>query len=448
MASAPLMGPLLNPLHELQQAFCLFKLAGAIWVVEHDDIVSVRNGTGVDEVSMYRQGDGKLLMQRHLETLPVPSDTKKVVSEFMRSPHTKVYDAVAFSPLPTPSGTLNYWVGSPVAPKKGDWDSLKAFMLWVICDGDIGLYRYLVLFLAHMLQKPEEKPGIMIVLLGGQGTGKGTLFELLRAIWSQTTLQVPAVDHVIGQYNAAIERNYVLCMDEALFAGDKKNTERLKSFVSERTVTIEQKFQPRRTIGSFHRFFASSNNAHFAQVDADDRRFMILQVSDALKGNFPYWDEVHKAIADPAIISAMVHDLGSYNVDSFNVRARPKTKAHTDQKIRSLSGFDRYWHEVLQSGRFGPSVYPEPSGEWSAPCFVSTAGLMSGWKDCEKGQRQFGVRQSRDMHGAMKRLCPSAEQHRVKLRTGGHPRGYSLPSLPVARMEFARAMGGEIVWDD
>lgn len=109
---------------ELQQAFCLFKLAGAIWVVEHDDIVSVRNGTGVDEVSMYRQGDGKLLMQRHLETLPVPSDTKKVVSEFMRSPHTKVYDAVAFSPLPTPSGTLNYWVGSPVAPKKGDWDSL------------------------------------------------------------------------------------------------------------------------------------------------------------------------------------------------------------------------------------------------------------------------------------------------------------------------------------
>jgi len=438
----------LIPLQELQHAFCLFKLAGAIWVVERNEIKAVRNGSGAKEISMYRPGDGKLLMQRHLETLSVPSDPRKEVSNFMLSPHTNVYDAVAFSPLPTPPGTLNYWVGSPVAPQKGDWESLKAFMLWVICDGDIGLYRYLVLFLSHMLQKPEDKPGIMIVLLGGQGTGKGTFFELLRAIWSQTTLQVPSVDHIIGQYNAAIERNYVLCMDEALFSGDKKATERLKSFVTERTVTIEQKFQPRRTIGSVHRFFASSNNAHFAQVDADDRRFMILRVSEALKGNFAHWDQVHKAIADPAIVSAMVHDLGSYNLASFNVRARPKTKAHTDQKIRSLSGFDRYWHEVLQSGGFGSGVYPEPSGEWSAPCFVSTAGLMSGWKDCEKGQRQFGARQERDMHGAMKRLCPSASGGRHKPKYGDQQRGYFLPSLPVARVEFARAMGGEVVWDD
>ena len=448
MASLSVMAPTLNPLHELQQAFCLFKLAGAIWVVERDEIVAVRKGTNAGEISMYRPGDGKLLMQRHLETLSVSSDPKRVVSEFMLSPHTTIYDAVAFSPLPTPSGTLNYWVGSPVAPQMGDWDGLKAFMLWVICDGDIGLYRYLVLFLSHMLQKPEEKPGIMIVLLGGQGTGKGTFFELLRAIWSQTTLQVPAVDHVIGQYNAAIERNYVVCMDEALFAGDKKATERLKSFVTERSVTIEQKFQPRRTIGSFHRFFASSNNAHFAQVDADDRRFVVLQVSDKLKGNFPYWDEVHKAISNPAIISAMVHDLGGCNLSSFNVRVRPKTKAHTDQKIRSLNGFDRYWHEVLQSGGFGPSVYPEPSGEWSAPCFVSTAGLMSGWKDCEKGQRQFGARQERDMHKAIKRLCPSASGGRHKPKYGEQQRGYFLPTLTLARAEFACALGGEVAWDD
>lgn len=447
MASIAVTNLALDPLQELQKAFCLFRLAGAIWVADRAEIAAGRNGAGGGEVSMYRKEDGKLLMQRHLETLPISSDLKHVVGKFMISPNTTVYDNVAFNPRPTPAGTLNYWVGSPVVPTKGDWTCLKSFLLWVICDGDIGLYRYLVLFLAHMLQQPEKKPGIMVVLLGGQGTGKGTFFELLRAIWSRTTLHVSDINHVIGQFNAGIERNYVLCMDEAFFAGDKKAMDRLKSFVTEPTVTIEQKHQPRRTIGSVHRFFASSNHAHFAQIDEDDRRFMVIQVSDALKGNLQYWEEIHTTIAEPAVISAMVYDLGSYKLGGFNVRARPKTKAHTDQKLRSLSGFDRYWYEVLQSEDFGSSVFPDPIGEWSAPCFVSTVGLKTGWQEYEKGQRHFGARQETEMHKAMKRLCPSAMPGRRKLNVGGQQRGYDMPSLLVARAEFARAIGGEVEWD-
>jgi hypothetical protein len=446
MASAAKLVPPIDPLEELQKRFCLFKLAGSIWIGDRSEIAALQSGAHGHEVSMYRLADGKLLMQRALEAMPLASDSRRIVSEFMLSPTTIIYDAVAFSPLPTPPGTLNFWTGSPVIPVAGDWTPIKSFLLWVICDGDMGLYRYLIMFLAHMLQKPEEKPGIIMVLLGGQGTGKGTFFELLRAIWPRTTLQVSDVSNVIGQFNAGIERNFVICMDEALFAGDRRASDRLKSFITEPVVTIEQKYQPRRTIRSFHRFFASSNHAHFAQVDADDRRFVILQVSEARKGDAAYWSAIHASIADPAVISAMVHDLMNINLDHFNVRERPKTKGHVDQKLRSLTGFDRYWHEVLQTGDFGPSVLPEPKGAWSAPCFVSTMGLLEGWRHYEKGQRQFGARQERDVSSAMARLCPSAEKRRKKVH-GGHPRGFDLPPLPVARSEFAQAIGGEVDWD-
>ncbi len=447
MASLAITPAPINPLQALQKRFCLFQLAGSVWLADRDQISAVSSGTRKGEVPMYRQSDGKLLLERHLEAMPVSSDVKSVVRSFMVSPNTAVYDAVAFSPLPTPSGTLNYWSGSPVSPAEGDWTSIKSFLLWVVCDGDIGLYRYLVMFLAHMLQKPEEKPGIMTVLLGGQGTGKGTFFELLRAIWPHTMLQVSDVNHVIGQFNAAIERNYVICMDEALFAGDRKAMDRLKSSVTERTVTIEQKHQPRRTIDSFHRFFAASNHAHFAQVEADDRRFVFLKVSEERKGNHTYWAEIHSAIADPAVISAMVHDLSGYSLNGFNVRDRPKSEVHADQKLRSLSGFDRYWYEVLQSGSFGSDVYPDPIGEWGAPCFVSTAGLVAGWKEYERGQRQFGARQERDIHSALGRICPTAQKGR-KQCSGGQSRGYFLPSLSTARAEFAQAVGIDVDWED
>jgi hypothetical protein len=447
MANLTTNAPQINPLRELQKAFCLFQMGGDVWVGDLAGIEAVKAGTGSCDVAMYKQAAGKLLMERRLETLPAPSNARQVVKDFLVSPNTKVFDAVAFSPLPTPTSTLNYWIGSPVTPQAGDCSVIMEYLRDVICSADRRLFAYLIRYLAHMLQKPEEKPGIMIVLLGGQGTGKGSFFRLKRAIWRHTTLQVSDVAHVIGNFNAAIERNYVICMDEALFSGDRKALDRLKSMVTEPTVTIEQKYQPRRTIVSYHRFFAASNHKHFAQVEADDRRFAFFQVSEARKGDHAYWDNVHKAIDDPAVIAAMVHEMLSLDLSNFNVRQRPKTEAHMDQRLKSLSGFDRYWFEVLQTGDFNPGSPGEPMEPWQDPRFVSTKTLLEGWKGYEKGARLYTAPQERDVHQALKRLCPSAERDR-QTKSKKPERGQQLPSLPDARNEFAQFMGGNIEWLD
>lgn len=451
MASiAPLHAPL-SPLAELQKAFCLFTLGGEVWIGDLEALKNWRSSASSELVLMYRRQAGRLLMERHLEVLPVSSDSAKVIRQFLNGPNTLVFNALAFSPKPTPPTTCNLWVGPQVKPAPGDWGPFKSFLVEVICDGDITLYRYLVLFLAHMLQRPEEKPGIMIVLLGGQGTGKGTLFQILKAIWARTTLLVSDVDNVIGRFNAAIERNFVLCMDEALFAGDKKAMDRLKSLVTEPTVTVEEKHQPRRSIDSFHRFFAASNHAHFAQVDPDDRRFMFFRVSEARKGDHTYWSELYRAIADSAVIAAMVHDLQSYDLIGFNPRVRPCGAVHIDQKLQSLSGFARYWFEVLYSGDFDPgSEFPDletwPANA-SVPPFVGTRELLTYWKRYEVRARQYSSPQERDIVDAMRRLCPPAQK--VRRQTSGGPRrGYVLPALPAARAEFEKFIGGSISWPD
>lgn len=448
MASPTVIAQPPSALSALQNRFCLFKLSGVVWISDRQDIEDVRTGHRSGEISMFRKGDGQLLMERYLETLPIPSDAKKTISQFMTSPNTKMYDEIAFSPLPTRPDTLNYWVPSPVIPHQGDWLIIRQYLLEVICDLDMVLYRYLMLFLAHMLQKPEEKPGILMAMLAGQGTGKGTFYKFLLAIWQQTTLMVSDVNHVIGQFNAAIERNYVIYMDEALFAGDKKAIDRLKSFLTEPAVTIEQKHQPRRTISSYHRFFAASNHSHFAQVDADDRRFVFFRVSKRRHEDFDYWAQLNEALEDPAIISAAVHDLMNYNLTNYNVRQRPKTPELIRQKLKSLSNFDRYWLEVLQTGEFGSGAYPDPTGTWSGPCFLSTESMMDAWKNYERGQRLYAPQQESEIHEALKRLCPSAEPDRKKIRNLPQKRGFQLPALPVARAEFERSVGGAVEWHD
>jgi hypothetical protein len=435
------ISPAIVPLAELQKVFCFLKLSGEVRIVDKQEIAEIHRGTRSGAVSMYKLPDAKLLMGRYLETLPVRSDPKWVISDFMVSSNTTVYDAVAFSPLQTPATTLNFWVDPPVIPKAGDWSAIEEFLRNVICDGNEVLFAYLIRFLAHMLQQPEQKPGIMIVLLGGQGIGKGTLFIIIAAIWQHTTLQVSDVEHVTGNFNAAIETRFVICMDEAMFQGDKKAMDRIKSMITEPTVTTEQKHQPRRTIESFHRFFAASNHKHFATVDPDDRRFTFFRVSEVKKDDFDYWTRLRAEIYDPSVIAAMVHDLLALNLTTFNVRDRPKTTEHMNQKLRSLTGFDRYWFEVLQAGG------SEPLQPWNGPHFVSTSALQQGWEDSMARLRRFASSQQSDVHEALARLCPSATRDRVQVNEL-QKRGYNLPSLPDARADFAAAMGGEVHWDD
>jgi len=435
-------------LRRLQQTFCLIKLAGEIFALEIAQISQNPAVAGASELQFYRLGPAKLLMSRFLETQTFPEKPSDVIAAFMVSPNTKVYDSLAFSPLPTPPTTLNLWRDCTIISIPGDWSFIRQYLLEVVCAGDMCTYRYLILFLAHMMQKPEVKPGVIIAMLGGQGIGKGAFFRLLTAIWQQTTLLVSDINHVLGQFNAQVERSYVLCMDEALFVGDKRATDRLKSFVTEPTVTIEQKYQPRRTIASFHRLFAASNHAHFAQVDSDDRRFVFLRASESRKGDNAFWNQFHGAITDAAILAAMVHDLQTYDISDFNPRVRPKTAAHVDQKVRSLTGFDRYWHEVLDTGIIASGTPLSNDLAWEDEMFVSTQRLMSAWQTYERqGGHRFSAPQARDMHAAMSRLCPSAKQCR-KVVGGCQQRGYNLPLLPLARAEFAEFIGGDSAWAD
>jgi hypothetical protein len=447
MAKAPTTAVPLDPLTELQKSFCIIDIAGEIRYADRRQIAGVLNGSNTTDVGLYKKPDADWKMQRELETYPVSCKAKMIIDQFRVDPKTLVYDAIAFSPHPLPPTTLNYWSPSPIVPIKGDWNPIAKFLRNVICARDQTLFLYLVCFLAHMLQKPGEKPGIMLVFLGGEGVGKGTFFQLLRSIWPRTTLQVADIDHVTGGFNAVLERKYIVCMDEAIFSGDRKALDRLKSLVTEPRITIEQKFQPRREIESCHRFFAASNHDHFASVATDDRRFVFFRVPDHRKGDHLYFSAVHAAVNDPDVIAAMVHALQNLDISSFNVRQRPKTAAHTDQKLRSLTGFDRYWADVLKTADLSAGAPDTIPKDWTVGTFVSTKKLRVGCKAHHTHTRNFATLRDFDVNGALRKWCPSAVYGRP-LINGVQERGYHLPSLAEARQSFEHAIGGKVDWGD
>ena len=381
-----------NPLLLVQQRFSLLNLSADIRIVDNKEISDVLAGLKSD-VSFYKKPDGQLLIERYLETLPFPTKPREVYKQFLVSPNTHVYDATAFSPLTTPPTTLNFWVGSTITPVHGDWKVIKDFLFEVICDCDYVLFEYLIKYLAHMLQKPEEKPGIAIVMLSQEGCGKGSMFSLLNAVWPRTTLEVSDVDHIVGTFNGVLERNYIVCLDEALFKGNKAGMEKLKSLITEPYIHIEQKYQPARSIQSFHRFWAASNSEHFAQISQGERRLLFLRVSNKRKQDFTYFDTFYKALSDPKVISALVHELSTMDISSFNVRQRPPSREHLNQRLKSLSGLERFWFEVLIDGGYSIKEDGAYSASkfisWSDGMFVSTQSLLLAYKQFDKNAGKY-----------------------------------------------------------
>jgi len=440
----------ISPLRLVQERFSLINIAAEIRIVDNQEISDVLAGKKND-ISLYKRSEGQLVIRQFLEALSIASKPKEVIEQFLVDPNTHIYDQIAFSPLKTPSTTLNYWRGPTVIPTPGDWSIIRDFLYEVICNEDLILYQYKLRYLAHMLQHPEEKPSIAIVMLSSSGCGKGTYFQLLNAIWSKSTLEVADINQVIGTFNAALEKHFCVCLDEALFKGDKASMERFKSMISEPTIRVEQKYQPSRTIDSFHRFFAASNSDHFANIPVDDRRFIFIRVSDRRQQDLVYFDMVHKAINTPSIISAFVYDLFALDLTNFNVRQRPITNEHLNQRLQSLDGFERFWLEVLEMGKFRSKplgIYSSSESDWDNSIFISTQVIMDCYSHYDKNANRYEPIQAQKISRELKKICPSAKSCRIANSSGKVERGYQLPLISIARTEFESSIKTKINWDD
>lgn len=437
----------IDGLQALQDRFAIIDLVGDIRVVDKHQIAQIQAGNDRSGLSLYKKADASLLMKRYLEGLPVTGKPERILQDFWVSPQTHMYTGVAFSPAKLPPEILNYWIGPTALPAQGDWRVLHDFLFEVICAGDAASFEYLTVYLAHMLQRPGEKPGVMVVMLGAQGIGKGTFFQLLAAIWGRTTVLISDVEQVVGKFNSVIERNLAICMDEALFHGDKKSMERMKSLITEPTILVEQKHQPSRSIDSYHRFFAASNNDHFGHLDRDDRRMLFLRVSDARKGDEAYFGRLFEAIEDPNVVGAMVFDLQRLDLSGVNVRSRPITTEHVTQKLLSLTGFERYWYEVLLAGELdvGHVAFDGLKRKYSTALFISTRELKRCFENYDRQAGRHGPIQEKQIALVLKRFCASAKSTRFQ-DGSGKVRGFKLPSLTVARKEFEAAIGAKAKW--
>ena len=163
-----------------------------------------------------------------------------------------------------------------------------------------------------------------------------------------------------------------------------------------------------------------------------------------------YFNTLAAAINDPCVVGALVYYLLFKDLSRYNVRAKPKTKEQTKQKVRSLQGFERYWHEVLTSGDFVKDGFC--TDIWTNSVFEPTNNLLQNYRKFDKNSECHQSVQESQIAENICRACSSAQKTRELVHThssqpGVQQRGFRFPKIQQARDEFSIYLGCELAWD-
>lgn len=95
-------------------------------------------------------------------------DGKKLGEAWLLSPHRRQLESVVFAPgLETP-GYYNLWRGFPMSSKEGDCSLYLDHIRDNIANGDAEVLRYLLAWMADVIQRPRDLPGVAVVLRGSK----------------------------------------------------------------------------------------------------------------------------------------------------------------------------------------------------------------------------------------------------------------------------------------
>lgn len=425
----------------------------AIVVQGGKTLISTEKEDGVVEFGTYF--DFKLFHENDRRRKPGskggedPSRYESVAAMWIRHPDRLEYpNGVVFAPGGTPKGALNLWKGWAVNPDpEGSCDLLLNHVRDVVCQGNLEHAAYVFGWMAHLVQKPEEKPGVALILRGLKGTGKDTLGDYLaKMIGRRHAPTVSQSDHITGKFNRHFEATLLLHVQEGIWAGNHEAESQLKALVTSESLQIERKHVDPISLDNFMRVMITSNADWTVPASFEERRWAVFDVSDRHAEDHAYFAPLRAELngGGPAALLAW---LQAYDISAFNVRAAPKTAALMGQKLASLRNLPKWWFERLGAGELDSrNGYGD---DWSAGGItVLRSTLRDEYTNWHKARKFEGELVAEKQFGALLRKMVGTIDDTRPVSNGERVRAYVLPDLLTCRQQFEKYMGDIIDWTE
>jgi hypothetical protein len=356
------------------------------------------------------------------------------------------YLSIEFMPKGDKPDIYNLWQGFTVQPKAGDCSLFLDHILENVCSGNDKHYEYLINWLARVIQYPATQGEVAVVLKGDKGVGKSIVPRIFGKLLGRHYLHIANSEHLVGKFNAHLRDVVCLFADEAFFAGDKKNEPVLKMLITESRIPIEQKGIDAISSPNYIHLIMASNEDHVIRATGKERRYFVLQVSQAKQQDMHYFGDIFKQMEKEGGLQALLDHLQNIDLKDFDVRAVPQTSALKDQKSQSLTPIEDWWYQKLKEGWI-----LENNKEWkhmvvSSDLVMDYIKYANKWQVARRGNETI-------MAAFIKRYVPHSVKKQITLKENevtGQPktRAYvtHLGTLQQCRKAWI-VIQGETAWD-
>ena len=132
-------------------------------------------------------------------------------------------------------------------------------------------------FLTYVYQNPGKRVGWALLLQGSQGTGKSFFAVMMQLLMGTgvTNLEPSAIE---GRFTGWAHGSTLIVIEEIRISGTSKFTvlDRMKPFISNATVVIEEKGRDHRTVPNFSSYLLFTNHKDAIPIGDGDRRYCAI----------------------------------------------------------------------------------------------------------------------------------------------------------------------------
>ena len=230
------------------------------------------------------------------------------------------------------------------------------------------VYTYVRKWIAHVFQKPGEKSGVAVVVVGKErGAGKTIVADILNVLLGDSLfVRIENQEFLTGSFTKHRDNKLLINFEESINPNDPRAVNVLKSLITTGKRLSHPKYVDAELIATFERILMTSNEEEEAvHVEQGDRRVLVIKAR-------PGWSTPHPTSANEwvpklierngrliSIFKAMLDDLaaGGYgrlmydlmaeDLSDFNAWDFPRTEARARQSLGSLSIELKFYYDVL-----------------------------------------------------------------------------------------------------
>lgn len=230
-------------------------------------------------------------------------------------------------------------------------------------------------WLADAAQNPARRPHFHFLLIAAkEGTGRSWLAQVLERLWGpQHAGSVDLHRLLDDSFNSILAGKIILNVHEVKAPADERyaHRERLKSLLTDSSVTINEKHLPRWTELFCARFNLFTNRDDALPLSENDRRVYAVRCADEPK-DAAYYRRLYGLLNSEAFLAGVWQFLSARDITHFNpgaraplneIKAQVIASGRTDEQQTAVEFVQACPFDVVGSADLMALVAPEIDGE-------------------------------------------------------------------------------------